>query len=437
VSGRMGSRVAWSVCGLTLALIACTIALFVLNRFGIRELPYFLVAEATAALVGSLIASRRPRNPVGWIVSGHAFCFSLGEFSRQYAIYGLQTDPDSLPFALAMASPSYWIWLPGIILMFAFLPLYFPDGRLLSPRWRVVFWITVLVGLFETVLALVRPGDNETPGIPNPLGVEGLNDLALFRDFFDAAGSAPWLAVGILSATSLVVRFGRSRGEERQQIKWVVYAVVLLIAYTLLDQILLENRVAFVADVILFIVFFEGLWVAIGVAILRYRLYDVDVIINRTLVYASLTAMLVLVYLGGIVLLQTLFRALTGQESQLAIVASTLVIAALFGPLRRRVQAFIDRRFYRGKYDAAKTLEAFSARLRDGTDLGTLDEELVGVVRETMQPTHASLWLRLPVEIGGVEREQAGWGSGIKGGYDPRKRGPADIQSGRRLDFGG
>jgi hypothetical protein len=213
--------------------------------------------------------------------------------------------------------------------------------------------------------------------------------------------------VGILSAMSLVVRFRRSRGEERQQIKWVVYAVVLLIFYTLIDQILLEDRIPFIADIILFLVFFEGLWVTIAVAILRYRLYDIDVVINRTLVYATLTAALVLIYLGGVVLLQYVFRALTGQESQLAIVASTLAIAALFGPLRRRVQAFIDRRFYRGKYDAAKTLEAFSARLRDETDLGTLRKELVGVVRGTMQPTHASLWLRPPGEIGG-QRGRAG-----------------------------
>jgi hypothetical protein len=169
--GRISARFAWSVCGLTLALIACTAVLFALNRYGVQDLPYFLVAEATATLVGGLIASSRPRNPVGWIVAGHALCFSFGEFSRQYAIYGLQTDPGSLPFALAMASPPYWNGLPGIILMFAFLPLYFPDGHPLSPRWRIVFWLAVLVGLFETGLALIRPGDEETPGIPNPLWV--------------------------------------------------------------------------------------------------------------------------------------------------------------------------------------------------------------------------------------------------------------------------
>jgi hypothetical protein len=385
---------AWSVCGLTLVLIACSAVLYVLNRFGIQELPYFLVAEATAALVGGLISSRRPRNPVGWIVAGHAFCFSFGEFSRQYAIYGLQTDPGSLPLALAMASPAYWIWFPGIILMFSFLPLYFPDGRLVSPRWRPVLWLAVLAGLLQTGTALVRPTDAETPGIPNPLGIEGLRDLTMFDRILDVAGSAPWLIAGVLSAASLVVRFRRSRGEERQQIKWVVYAVVLLVSYSLMDQFLLEDLMPFVADIVLFLVTFEGLWIAIAVAILRYRLYDIDVVINRTLVYGTLTASLALVYLGSVVVLQGLFRTLTGQGSQLAVVASTLAIAALFNPLRRQVQAFVDRRFYRRKYDAARTLDYFGAWLREETDLHTLDDELVSVVQKTLQPAHVSLWLR-------------------------------------------
>jgi hypothetical protein len=399
MSPRTAARFAWSVCALTLALIGSAAVLFVLNSFGIGELPYFLVAEATAALVGGMISSRRPRNPVGWFVAGHAFCFSFGEFSRQYAIYGLQTAPGSLPLALAMASPTYWIWFPGIILMFSFLPLYFPDGRLVSERWRPVLWLAVFTGLLQTAIALVRPTDAETPGIPNPLG---MGDLERFARLYEVVGGAPWLAVGVLSAASLVVRFRRSRGEERQQIKWVVYAVVLLVGFSLIDQFLLEDRVPYIADIILFLVTFEGLWIAIAVAILRYRLYDIDVLINRTLVYGTLTVVLALVYLGSVVTLQRVFVAITGQGSQLAIVASTLAIAALFNPLRRRIQAFIDRRFYRRKYDATRTLDAFGARLREKTDLRALDDELVAVVRETLQPAHVSLWLR-PAD-GGRER---------------------------------
>jgi hypothetical protein len=222
---------------------------------------------------------------------------------------------------------------------------------------------------------------------------------------FEAIAAPLWLAVGAVSVASLVVRYRRSHGQERQQIKWVAYAAVFLVTYTLADQVLLQDDISFIADVVLFLIVFEGLWVAVAVAILRYRLYDVDVVINRTLVYGSLTVSLALVYLGSVVVLQAIFRALTGQESQLAVVASTLAIAALFNPLRRRIQEFIDRRFYRGRYDAAKTLDTFSARLRDETDLGTLSADLLGVVRQTMQPASASLWLS-PTPKGGDPAER-------------------------------
>jgi hypothetical protein len=197
------------------------------------------------------------------------------------------------------------------------------------------------------------------------------------------------LGVVVIGAVaSVVVRFRRSRGIERQQMKWFVYAVAPVLVMPIEDYLPgIISSVALGAVLI-------GLPAAIGVAVLRYRLYDIDVLINRTLVYGSLTALLVTVYVGSIVVLQAVFRSLTGQDSQLTIVASTLAIAALFNPLHRRIQAFVDRRFYRRKYDAAKTVAAFSARLRDETDLAELNEELLAVVRETMQPAHVSLWLR-------------------------------------------
>ncbi len=391
---RAATWLAWSLCALTLALIVSAIALSMLNRYGVRDLG-FLFAEVAAALVGGLVASHRPKNPVGWFILGHALCFTLGEFSRQYAIYGVLTQPDSLPAAEAAASPPYWIWFPGILLMFVFLPLYFPNGRLLSPRWRPVAWLAVFAGLVATSFAMFRPAGDETRGIPNPLGIERLEGLEQFAGILSIFISASWLGVGAAAAVSLVVRFRRSGGEERQQIKWVAYAIVLLISFSFLDQ-LSPELLPPVVDVILSAFILTTPWVAIAIAVFRYRLFDIDVVINRTLVYGSLTATLALVYLGGVATTQALFCVLTGhqEQPQLAIVVSTLVIAALFNPLRRRIQAFIDRRFYRRKYDAAKTLEAFAAKLRDETDLDALSDDLVGVVRETMQPAHVSLWLR-------------------------------------------
>ena len=390
--GRAASWIAWSACGLTLAMIACAVALAVPNRYGLGAV-LFILTEASAALVGALIASRRPENPVGWLVSTHALFFVLGEFGRQYAIFGLLTEPGSLPLARVMASPPYWVWFPGLMSIVVFLPLYFPDGRLVSRRWRPVAWLAVLLTAYLTAFALVRPGGDETRGIPNPLGLESPEVYEPLAASFVILAPVSWVVLGLLSVASLVVRFWRSRGVERQQIKWVVYAVVLFISWAVLEQ-LLPVRVPPILDELLFVVSLQGLWVAIGVAILRYRLYDVDLIINRTLVYATLTTVLVLTYLVTVVLLQEAFRTVTGRESQLAVVASTLTIAALFSPLRSRVQSFIDRRFYRNKYDAATTLAAFNTTLRDETDLGRLSDDLLDVVRETVQPEHASLWLR-------------------------------------------
>ncbi len=380
---------AWSVCGLTLVMIACAIALATLNGYDPARLN-FLAAQAAAALVGGLVASRRPANPLGWLIAGHALCFTLGEFTRQYTLYGLITEPGSLPVATVMASPPYWIWYPGLMLVLSFLPLYFPDGRLVSRRWRPVAWLAVFATVVLTVFAAVQTGTYETRGIPNQLGIEGMPPLG---GVFGVVMPTAWLGLGAASVTSLVMRFLRSRGEERQQIKWFVYAMVLVMSYTLAD-ILFVRDLAPAVSTVLSLVFFTGPFVAIAVAVLKYRLYNIDLLINRTLVYGSLTAMLVLIYLGSIVMLQVLFRTLTGQESQLAIVASTLAIAALFNPLRRRVQGLVDRRFYRRKYDAARTLDAFGARLREETDLRALDDELVSVVQKTLQPAHVSLWLR-------------------------------------------
>jgi hypothetical protein len=208
----------------------------------------------------------------------------------------------------------------------------------------------------------------------------------------------------VASALSLVLRYRRSRGEEREQIKWIAFAasvVGLLYLITMVSSLTYSGPWGAAGTPLWLgllqqasLVSFTAVPITVGFAVLKYRLYDIDLLINRTLVYGSLTATLVVLYFGGIVVLQGVFVALTGEKSTLAIVASTLLIAALFTPLRRRIQSFIDRRFYRRKYDARKTLEAFSAKLRDETDLDRLGVDLVEIVSETMQPAHASLWLR-------------------------------------------
>jgi hypothetical protein len=308
--------------------------------------------------------------------------------------------PGSVPFPEAIGSLGEWIWVPAVGLLGTYLILLFPDGRLPSRRWRPLAWLSGAVITLASAGFALSPGPMDgLPGIRNPFGLEKYPWIA------DATlGVMLLLPLCILaSAVSLVLRFLRSGGEEREQIKWLAFAASLLglgiFSYGIPASILSEDAGGadplwqnLLEDAVT--LSFAGIPVAVGIAILRYRLYDIDLLINRTLVYGSLTATLALVYVGGVVGLQSAFRALTGQESTLAIVASTLAIATLFNPLRMRVQMFVDRYFYRRKYDAAKTLSAFNARLREETDLEALSDDLVGVARGTMQPEHVSFWLR-------------------------------------------
>jgi hypothetical protein len=349
-----------------------------------------VVTVLSFSTIGAVIASRRPDNPIGWLFCAIGFVGGVRLVSTEYAAYSLVAEVGLPPGAEALAWITSWLWVPDVGL-YLFLALLFPNGRLPSTRWRPFAGFIGVVVVTGTVAVALSPGPiRGLEPIENPLGWEGIPTVAVLTE-------ALLYALGLVAAASVLVRLRSSRGEERQQIKWFAYAGVLLATSTVITYVLSEATslrwlgwVAFLPAMI----GMAGIPVAVGIAILRYRLYEIDLLINRTLVYGALTAMLVLVYLGGIVVLQGLLRALTGQESQLAIVASTLAVAALFNPLRRRIQSFIDRRFYRSKYDAAKTLEAFSAKLRDETDLEALNSELVGVVRETMQPAHVSLWLR-------------------------------------------
>jgi hypothetical protein len=375
---------AWSVCGLTVVLIACTVALAFLNRSEVRAV-IFPLGVTLCAVVGGLVASRRPANPVGWFFLGIGGCMAITIVAAEYATYGL-------PGAQAMAWLQSWLWVPGVMLLLCFLPLYFPNGRLVSRRWRWVVRLALFSCVTGAALFALRPGQMPYMGVDNPLGIEALRSVS---DLLEPVYLALYFFLWFASAASLVVRFRRSGSLERQQIKWLAFAA-LAVPVWFLTNAPIEAAVPNLFQVVDALIFSAVIPVTAGVAILRYRLYDIDVVINRTLVYGSLTAMLVALYWGGVATIQVIFRALTGQEQQpqLAIVVSTLVIAALFNPLRRRIQGFIDRRFYRRKYDARKILEGFSTKLRNETDLDALNAELVRAVRETMQPSHVSLWLR-------------------------------------------
>ena len=271
--------------------------------------------------------------------------------------------------------------------------MLFPTGRLPSRRWRWLAWLTVTYILVGVITSAFSPGAyfGSLGPIRNPLGIEGFTPI--YRAILYTM--APGLTIA--AAISLFLRLRRAVGVERQQLKWLAYAAaglaVSIIFNVITTAIDTPRWYEWVANV-MFIVMSPGVPIAIGIAILRYRLYDIDLLINRTLVYGSLTVTLVALCFGGIVVLQRVFLVLTGQQSTLAVVASTLLIAALFTPLRRRIQSFIVRRFYRSKYDSRKTLQAFSATLREETDLIALSEDLVSVVRQTMAPAHVSLWLR-------------------------------------------
>jgi hypothetical protein len=382
MSARAASWLAWSLCAASLALLVAGITILHLRRPP-EDIPLWLasllaIGFAAYPTVGALVASRRPKNAIGWLLCVVGLAISSSIFLDEYASYAQSLRSGSLP------GPGVAAFLstinPGPLLAI-FVLLLFPDGRLPSRRWRPVVWLLVAgiaLYLIRGTLVLEHA---------NPVGVE------LPRGVFEATSILEdvLLTAGVVGAVaSVALRLWRSRGEERQQIKWLVYAASVVVVGAL--GLFLPSPSSFFWAVTL--LGLAAMPVAVGIAILRYRLYEIDLIINRTLVYGPLTAMLVLFYLGGVVSLQYAFRALTGQESQLGIVASTLAIAALFNPLRRWLQAFVDRRFYRRKYDARKTLEAFAAKLRDETDLEALNNELVEVVRETMQPAHVSLWLR-------------------------------------------
>jgi hypothetical protein len=377
----------------TVALAPAGIALTALAEAGGLERPpgepagwplSFLAAGAALlyAPVGFAIARREPANPIGWLFLGTAPIFALFSITSGYvelALYG----GHGLPLGVWVGWTG-WTFVIPVFLTPTLVVQLFPDGRPVSPRWRIGLWLAVVAATAEALRAAFEPGPMEPSSIENPAGVEG------FPSGLAGLPLGP-VAVGVVLA-SVAVRFRRSHGVERQQLKWLAYAGAVMLGSLFLANAVEPHRLSGALYALGFLAL-AFLPVAVAVAILRYRLYEIDRVISRTLVYGSVTVVLGAAYVGLVLAGQALFSSVAGG-GDLAIAVSTLVVAALFLPLRSRVQRLVDRRFYRRRYDAARTLDSFGSRLREQVELDGLRNDLDAAVRETMQPAHVSLWLR-------------------------------------------
>ena len=407
----IATRVGWSSWAVSLMLGLLSVALLVLTRATptprgaaprVMVAAWVLVLLVILSTMGALIVARQPANLIGWSFVAAGLGLALQGFATQYAIYALLTDPGALPGGAWLAWIPIWLTIPAIYSAFAALVLLFPTGRLLSPRWRPVAWMVVGWIAGVTVGNFAYPPDSY-------LGVEApvrLNEAA--GQIMNTIDGLAWLLGNLAipaAAASLVVRFRRSRGQERQQLKWLAYAAAILGVGVLgLGLVTLLNQLGWVraqstrpVAVVLGGVAILGvtaLPVTAGSAILKYRLYEIDRIVNRTLVYGLLTTLLAAVY-GGLVLgIGQLSGGIGTEPPSWAVAVATLAVAALFQPTRRNIQQAVDRRFNRRRYNTARTIEAFAARLRDQVDLDTLSSELLTVVDQTMEPTQVSFWLR-------------------------------------------
>jgi hypothetical protein len=352
-------------------------------------------------VAGIVIATRQPANLIGWILLAIGAGWALLAGATGYADYGIRLHPGSLPGADIAAALTLTVWAPPVGLTGTFLLLLFPDGHLPGPRWRWVAYVGAASTATCAITALLDPGlldGSVYQNTQNPMGVESLSGVVAVLDYAVVVLAATMVA----SAASLVVRFRRAGQVEREQVKWLAAAAGVSAVIYFVDlclgviagpgpepawRLMIDN---------LFVLSLGLIPAAIGIAVLRYRLYEIDVIIRRTLVYAALVSVLALLYLAGVLGIQTAVRSVSGQSGTLAVTVSTLLVAAAFQPLRARIRRAVDHRFYRGRYDAARTLEEFSGRLREQVDIETVSGEVLDVVRQTLQPAHATLWIRSP-----------------------------------------
>jgi hypothetical protein len=405
MKGRFYSALAWFLCAVSVVLAAAAVVLAGANsgtgdQSLLEDFPVGAIIAFSFPVVGALIASRRPDNPVGWIFCVIGISQALVDFAYEYATYALVTEPGSLPGGGLMSWVQTWAWVPGYAFMITFLLLVFPTGRLPSPRWRPVAWISGLAIVIMIMPALAFWQYRGARLLGDIFEIE--SSLGFLGQMF-AVGFPLLLVCGAASVVSLIVRFRRSTGDERQQLKWFTYAAATLAVFAIVVEGILGERtdLGILRTVFAFILI-PAVPIATGIAILKYRLYDIDRIINKTLVFGLLSAILLAGYAGGILLLQSILPV--PKDSQITVAASTLAMAALFGPLRARIQEIVDRRFYRARYDATHAVEDFGSRLRSETDLNSLASDLIGVVSRTVQPAHASLWLRSSTGAPGSER---------------------------------
>ena len=388
----MRARLSWIVWAVAVALVVPgAIATTVTSFEGLVDLPFgvgFTLLGVGAATAGAVVTSRVPGNAVGPILLGLGFGLGLLLVAGAYAEASKQTDLGPLPGAAYAAWLGVWLGVPVFFGLTIFLLLLYPDGRLLSPRWRWAAWFSVVGVSLATISSAFSPS-RLSPGFDNPLGATGGTADVVHR--LEQVTNALALPILLVAALALVTRLRRSRGVERQQVKLFTYVAALAgvgLGVSVASEGVLADA-AFLAGLLAL----AALPVAAGVAVLRHGLYQIDLVIKRTLVYGTVTVVLVTTYLVLVLVLQLFLSPLTGT-SDLAVAGSTLAVAALFRPVRNRVKEGVDRRFYRQRYDAALTLQEFGQRLRHELDLDALGVDLRRVVTDTMAPTHVSLWLR-------------------------------------------
>jgi hypothetical protein len=368
------------------------------------------IAFLAFPLVGALILSRRITNTVGWLFCLVGVGTTFTSFSASYVSYALLHHLDAQLAARLIDIAGDLVW-PANLVLGVFILYLFPDGRALSRRWSLMCWALGLMLLLVEVGQAVTPGPLESHHrVLNPLGVPALEGFATFVATYLYLLLPVFAVLGVVS---LVLRYRRAESYSRQQIKWFVYGAVMMVIIVLfgffiasqITDLALSNLVGNLS----FAIAITALPLGVGIGVLRYRLYDIDILIKRTLVYGSLTAILVGLYFALVIGAQQLTHRITGQQvaqQPVVIVLSTLLIAALFTPLRSRLQRGIDQRFYRSRYNAARTLAAFSASLRSEVDLAQLNDHLLGVVDATMRPAHASLWLRSPARASSRQTDE-------------------------------